>query len=38
MDACMYEYFVSYLLSVVADVARGKRSLLEYFREYGIVF
>ena len=32
----MHVYFVSYLLSVVADVARGKRSLLEYSREYGI--
>jgi hypothetical protein len=25
---CMHVYFVSYLLSVVADAARGKRSLL----------
>jgi hypothetical protein len=30
---CMHVYFVSYLLSVVADAARGKRSLLKYFRE-----
>ena len=37
----MHAHFVSYLLSysVVADAARGKQSLLlEYFREYGIVF
>ena len=42
MHACMHVCidFVSYLLSVVADRCRGKRSLLEYCRKYGhgIVF